>query len=59
MEFGFELLEVLNDAEKDVTDGRVTPMQDTFNDIRAMLKVKSDRDVISFYRDYDNEKTFI
>ena len=51
MEFGFELLEVLNDAEKDVMDGRVAPMQDTFNDIRAMLKVKSDRDVISFYRD--------
>ena len=33
-----ELLETLAEAEQDVTSGRVAPMEDTFRELRAMLK---------------------
>lgn len=33
-----ELLELLAEAEEDVKNGRVAPMQDTFNDLRKTLK---------------------
>ena len=35
-----ELLELLAEADEDVAYGRVSPIQDTFNDLRAMLKGK-------------------
>lgn len=35
-----ELLELLAEADEDVANGRVAPIQDTFNDLRAMLKGK-------------------
>mgnify|MGYP003196758707 FL=1 len=31
---------MLMEAEVDVTNGRIMPIQDTFNDLRAMLKGK-------------------
>lgn len=33
-----ELLELLAEADEDVTNGRVSPIQDTFNNLRTMLK---------------------
>jgi len=33
-----ELLEMLADAEDDVANGRVSPMQETFDDLRSLLK---------------------
>ena len=33
-----ELLETLAESEEDVRNGRVAPVQETFDDIRAMLK---------------------
>ena len=36
-----ELLEILAEAEEDVTAGRVAPMEDTFSDLRALLKEQS------------------
>ena len=33
-----ELLELLAEAEQDVINGRVAPMEETFSELRAMLK---------------------
>lgn len=33
-----ELLEILAEAEDDVKNGRVAPIKETFDDLRAMLK---------------------
>lgn len=38
MKSRIELLELLAEADEDVAYGRVSPIQDTFNDLRAMLK---------------------
>ena len=38
MKSGIELLELLAEADEDVTNGRVSPIQDTFNNLRTMLK---------------------
>ena len=38
MKSELELLRTLAEAEDDVREGRVTPIQDTFDDIRAMLE---------------------
>ena len=38
MKARIELLEILAEAEDDVAHGRVAPIQDTFDDIRALLK---------------------
>ena len=35
-----ELLELLAEADEDVANNRVAPIQDTFDDLRAMLKEK-------------------
>lgn len=35
-----ELLEMLIEAEEDVTNGRIMPIQDTFNDLGSILKGK-------------------
>lgn len=35
-----ELLELLAEADEDVANGRIAPAQDTFNDLRIMLKEK-------------------
>ena len=35
-----ELLELLAEADEDVANNRVAPIQDTFDDLRAMLKGK-------------------
>ena len=40
MKSRIELLELLAEADEDVANGRVSPIQDTFNDLRAMLKGK-------------------
>lgn len=32
-----ELLELLEKSEEDVRNGRVAPIEDTFNDLREML----------------------
>lgn len=40
MKSRIELLELLAEADEDVAYGRVSPIQDTFNDLRAMLKGK-------------------
>lgn len=40
MKSRIELLELLAKADEDVAYGRVSPIQDTFNDLRAMLKGK-------------------
>jgi prevent-host-death family protein len=37
MKSRIELLELLADAEDDVNNGRIAPMNDTFDNIRAML----------------------
>ncbi len=43
MKAELELLRTLAEAEEDVANGRVAPMQDTFDDIREMLmKRKAD-----------------
>ena len=39
-EWDMELLEMLMEAEVDVTNGRIMPIQDTFNDLRVVLKGK-------------------
>ena len=36
-----ELLEILAEAEEDVAHGRVAPIQETFDDLRALLKGES------------------
>ena len=33
-----ELLEILAEADEDVKNGRVAPIQDTFDDLRSILK---------------------
>lgn len=33
-----ELLEILAEADEDVKNGRVAPIQDTFDDLRSVLK---------------------
>lgn len=40
MKARLELLEILAEAEEDVEHGRTVPMQDTFDDIRKLLKGK-------------------
>ena len=39
MKSRIELLEILAEAEGDVKNGRVAPMSETFDDLRAMLRV--------------------
>ena len=41
MKARIELLEILAEAEEDVSEGRVAPMKDTFSDLRAILKEKA------------------
>lgn len=41
MQARIELLELLAEADEDVSAGRVAPMEDTFSDLRAILKEKS------------------
>lgn len=38
MKARIELLEILAEAEEDVNEGRVAPMEDTFTNLRAILK---------------------
>lgn len=38
MKSRIELLEILAEAEGDVENGRVAPMSETFDDLRAMLR---------------------
>ena len=38
MKARIELLEILAEAEDDVKNGRVAPISETFNDLRAMLQ---------------------
>lgn len=38
MKSRIELLEILAEAEDDVKNGRLAPIQDTFDDLRAMLQ---------------------
>lgn len=40
MKSRISLLELLAEADEDVTNGRIAPVQDTFNELRAMLKGK-------------------
>ena len=41
MKSRIELLEMLAEAEEDVNAGRVSPIEDTFSNLRAILKEKS------------------
>lgn len=41
MKARIELLEILAEAEEDVSEGRVAPMKDTFSDLRAILKERA------------------
>ncbi len=45
MKSRIELLEILAEAEDDVNNNRVAPIQDTFDDLRKLLKV-NDHDKI-------------
>ena len=38
MKSRIELLEILAEAEDDVKNGRVAPIRDTFDELRAMLQ---------------------
>ena len=38
MKARIELLELLSEADDDVKNGRVAPIEDTFNDLRNLLK---------------------
>ncbi len=38
MKARIELLEILAEADEDVRNGRVAPIKDTFEDLRAILK---------------------
>lgn len=38
MKARIELLEILSEAEDDVKNGRVAPISETFDDLRAMLQ---------------------
>lgn len=41
MKSRIELLEMLAEAEEDVNAGRIAPIEDTFSNLRAILKEKS------------------
>lgn len=41
MKARIELLEILAEADEDVNAGRVAPMEETFSNLRAMLKERS------------------
>ena len=41
MKARIELLEILAEAEEDLNTGRVAPMEDTFTNLRAMLKERN------------------
>jgi len=41
MKARIELLETLAEAEEDVSKGRVAPMKDTFSDLRAIIKERT------------------
>ena len=38
MKSRLELLETLSEAEEDVQNGRIAPIEDTFNNLRSILK---------------------
>ena len=38
MKSGIELLEILAEAEDDVKNGRIVPINDTFDDLRSILQ---------------------
>ncbi len=40
MKSRIELLEILSEAEDDVKNGRIEPIENTFHDLRQMLKEK-------------------
>ena len=40
MKARIELLEILAEAEEDVNAGRVAPIEDTFSNLRTILKEK-------------------
>ena len=40
MKSGIKLLELLAEADEDITNGRASPIQDRFNNLRTMLKGK-------------------
>ena len=42
MKARIELLEILAEAEDDVTNNRVAPITDTFDDLRKMLVVSQE-----------------
>ena len=42
MKARLELLEILAEADEDVKNGRVAPIQDTFDDLRNILKEDQD-----------------
>ena len=42
MKSRIELLEILAEAENDVKNGNVAPIQNTFDDLRAMLQEEKD-----------------
>ena len=42
MKARIELLEILAEADEDVSVGRVAPMEDTFASLRSILKEKLD-----------------
>lgn len=43
-----ELLRTLADAEEDVTQGRVAPVQETFDDIRSALLARGTDELPNF-----------
>ena len=45
MKSELELLRTLSEAEEDVTNGRIAPMQDSFDDIRKSLLEKNTNEV--------------
>ncbi len=45
MKSELELLRTLSEAEEDVTNGRIAPMQDSFDDIRKSLLERNSNEV--------------
>lgn len=45
MKSELELLRILSEAEEDVTNGRIAPMQDSFDDIRKSLLERKTNEV--------------
>lgn len=45
MKSELELLRTLSEAEEDVVNGRIAPIQDTFNDIRDSLLERTENEV--------------